>query len=154
LVSFALAGLLGGPTGAASPVKSVFLLQGAFSHFAFAESLPFAPLKKGALAGMAARVDGPISVTHSRFDSAVTVYYPLASFAANDPAAGLVDDFRFRWGGMGFDGVQSVNAQSTPLLPVGQEYGFALSPGVFVNLDGNQVIVNGRPPSGAHSDIV
>ena len=154
LVSFALTGLPGGPTGAASPVKSLFLLEGAFSHFAFARSLPFAPLKKGALAGMTARVDGPISATYSTFDKAVTVYYPLASFASNDAASGLVDDFRFRWGGMGFDGAQGVNAAATPLLPVGQEYGFTLTPGLFVNLDGNRVIVNGTGVAGAHSDIV
>jgi len=48
LVSYALSGLPqdGGP----SPVKTVFLLQGAFSHFAFAASLPQDPARSGGLA--------------------------------------------------------------------------------------------------------
>jgi pimeloyl-ACP methyl ester carboxylesterase len=57
LVSFALAGL---PDPANSPVKSLYLLQGAFSHFAFADALPMDRSRGGALKGMAARVDGPL----------------------------------------------------------------------------------------------
>jgi hypothetical protein len=46
--SFALGGLFDGPP----PVGSVTLLQGAFSHFAFADPLPFDANRRGALAGM------------------------------------------------------------------------------------------------------
>src|SRR5918993_1317110 len=46
LVSFALAGL---PDPADSPVKSLYLLQGAFSHFAFADALPMDRSRGGAL---------------------------------------------------------------------------------------------------------
>ena len=60
LVSFALAGL---PDGAGSPVKSLYLLQGAFSHFAFADALPMDRSRGGALKGMAARLDGCKSAT-------------------------------------------------------------------------------------------
>ena len=91
LVSFALAGLPDpvGTAGAASPIKSLVLLQGAFSHFTFADSLPHNPRQSGALAGLARRVDGPLVVSHSEKDLAVGKYYPLASFASGDDSGRL-----------------------------------------------------------------
>src|SRR5215207_2159737 len=66
LVSYALAGL---PAGLEpSPVRSVTLLQGAFSHFAFADPLPLNSDRKGALAGMLRRVNGPLTVCFSEHD--------------------------------------------------------------------------------------
>ncbi|HEY9228446.1 MAG TPA: hypothetical protein VIP11_17465, partial [Gemmatimonadaceae bacterium] len=151
VVSYSLTGLPATATGAASPVKSLFLLQGAFSHFAFANSLPFDTSRKGDLAGMAARVDGPLLTTHSLKDSAVGTAYPAASIASGQDASDASDTF-FRWGAMGHDGAQSVNAVNAVLGLPGTSYPF--SAGKWVNLDGNGVIVNGGPPSGAHSDIV
>jgi hypothetical protein len=148
LVSFALAGLPEGPGG--SPVRSLFLLQGAFSHFAFADALPMDRSRGGALKGMAARVDGPLLVSFSVHDTAVGKLYPLASMSSHDDAAGLEDQL-FRWGGMGHDGAQAVDATTAGLGPVGSGYPFR--PGRFVNLDGNAVINRGGPPAGAHSDI-
>ncbi|MGH7304025.1 MAG: serine/threonine protein kinase [Candidatus Rokuibacteriota bacterium] len=151
LVSFSLAGLPSKAVGAASPVKSLVLLQGAFSHFAFADALPHDTKRGGALKGMASRVDGPILVTHSRKDSAVGSAYPKASFLSRDDAAAA--DARVpRWGAMGSAGAQAVNATELPFADVGDSYSF--SRGRFFNLDGNTVIVDGGPPSGAHSDIV
>jgi hypothetical protein len=146
LVSFALAGLPDGP----SPVKSLYLLQGAFSHFAFADALPMDAARGGALKGMAARVDGPLVASFSVHDLAVGKLYPLASMTARDDAAGLEDQL-FRWGGMGHDGAQAVDATVADLGPVGS--GYAFRPGRFVNLDGNAIVTVGPPPSGAHSDI-
>lgn len=148
LVSFALAGLPAEP--AVSPVKSVFLLQGAFSHFAFADSLPQDSGRPGALAGMAARVDGPLLVSHSLLDTAVGEAYPLASIIARDDAS-AASDLLFRWGAMGHDGAQAVEAASARLGPVGQAYPFAA--GTFLNLDGNAVITADEPLEGAHGDI-
>jgi hypothetical protein len=148
LVSFALAGLPAGP--GPSPVKSLYLLQGAFSHFAFADTLPQDHTRGGALKGMAARVDGPLLVSFSVHDMAVGKLYPLASMTSHDDAAGL-EDRLFRWGGMGHDGAQAVGATVADLGPVGTGYPF--QPGRFVNLDGDAVITAGPPPSGAHSDI-
>jgi hypothetical protein len=150
LVSFSLAGLPDGLTGQASPIKSVTLLQGAFSHFAFAAPLPQDQARGGALAGMAARVDGPLLVTHSVNDLAVGRFYPLASMAGRDDAS-AADDLLFRWGAMGHDGAQAVQAADVPLGPVGQAYPFAT--GAFLNLDGDQVIKKMEPVSGAHGDI-
>ena len=89
-------------------------------------------------------------VSHSEKDLAVGKYYPLASFASGDDSAAFEDQL-FRWGAMGHDGVQAVQATAFPLLPVGQAYSFTA--GKFVNLDGNDIIIAGEPPSGAHSDI-
>jgi hypothetical protein len=151
LVSFSLAGLPSKAVEAASPVKSLVLLQGAFSHFAFADALPHDTKRGGALKGMANRVDGPIVVTHSRKDSAVGSAYPKASLVSRDDAA--VAGARVpRWGAMGSAGAQAVGATELRFGEVGDSYSF--SRGHFFNLDGNAVIVNGGPPSGAHSDIV
>ncbi|HEV3014094.1 MAG TPA: serine-threonine protein kinase [Actinomycetota bacterium] len=147
LVSFALAGL---PDPADSPVKSLYLLQGAFSHFAFADALPMDRSRGGALKGMAARVDGPLVASFSVHDTAVGKLYPLASLSSRDDAAGL-EDRLFRWGGIGHDGAQAVDATVAALAPVGSSYPF--QPGRFVNLDGNAIVNRGGPPSGAHSDI-
>ena len=147
LVSFALAGL---PDPADSPVKSLYLLQGAFSHFAFADALPMDRSRGGALKGMAARVDGPLVASFTDHDTAVGKLYPLASLSSRDDAAGL-EDRLFRWGGIGHDGAQAVDATVAALGPVGSSYPF--QPGRFVNLDGNAIVNRGGPPSGAHSDI-
>jgi hypothetical protein len=147
LVSFALAGL---PDQADSPVKSLYLLQGAFSHFAFADALPMDRSRGGALKGMAARVDGPLVASFSVHDTAVGKLYPLASLSSRDDAAGL-EDRLYRWGGIGHDGAQAVDATVTALGPVGTGYPFR--PGRFVNLDGNAIVNRGGPPAGAHSDI-
>ena len=151
LVSYALAGLPHLAGGDKSPVKSLFLLQGAFSHFTFAEKLPFDATRKGDLAGMASRVDGPLLTTHSLKDLAVGSSYPLASIVARQDAAKQEDE-SYRWGAMGHDGAQAVNAESAFLGKAGTQYGFKV--GKWLNLDGNQVIVKGDPPSGAHSDII
>jgi hypothetical protein len=151
LVSYALSGLPAMATGEASPVKSLFLLQGAFSHFTFAPALPFERARAGDLVGMDARVDGPLLTTQSLKDLAIGAAYPLASMAARQDAAAS-DDALFRWGAMGHDGAQGVAAQKVRLGPAGTVY--PLGPGQWVNLDGNRVIVRGAPPLGAHGDIV
>jgi hypothetical protein len=153
LVSYSLKGLpasaLTGPT--ALPVKSLFLLQGAFSHFAFADALPFDMSRKGDLAGMASRVDGPLLTTHSLFDLAVGNAYPAASILAGQDAADAAD-LMYRWEGMGHDGAQAVDAVSETLGDKNTVYPFQV--GRWVNLDSNDIIKNGGPPSGAHSDII
>ena len=150
LVSFCLAGLPPAALEPRSPVKSVLLIQGAFSHFAFAEELPHDRSRSGALAGMAARVDGPLVVSHSVFDTAVGRLYPLASIASGQDAAAM-DDLLYRWGAIGHDGAQAVGAAAARLGTVGAGYEFRA--GRFLNVDADEVIRSGQPPSGAHSDI-
>lgn len=109
LVAYALEGL---PSGA-RPVASVTLLQGAFSHYAFAARLPHEPGRSGSLRDMQSRVRGPLVACHSRHDAALRVMYPLASRLARDsesfgPAAGLLGSDDPRWGAIGHDGVLAV----------------------------------------------
>ncbi len=149
LVSFSLTGMPA-DGAASSPVKSVILLQGAFSHFAFTPALPHDRARGGALAGAERRVDGPVVVTHSQRDTALGELYPLASLVGRDDAA-AADDLLFRWGAIGYDGAQAVPAGAARLGAVGQAYPFAA--GAILNLDGNALIATGGPPSGAHGDI-
>lgn len=153
LVSFSLRGLPTSFVGTASPVKSLFLIQAAFSHFAFSESLPHDRGRRGALSGCGDRVHGPIVVTHSRHDTAVGRLYPWASRLHQEDQAVLADTGASRWGAMGSTGARAVGARSGPILPVGTTtYRFAT--GSFFNLDCNDLIRVGKPPSGAHNDII
>lgn len=149
VISYALAGIAPPGAMASSPVASLLMLQGAFSHYAFASHLPDRD-GHGSLSGLAARVDGPIVVTHTLADLALANLYPTASLAAGDDASALVDRL-VRWGAMGHDGAQQVDAGAATAGPVGAAYG--LSPGAFLNVDCNAVIRTGGGRSGAHSDI-
>jgi hypothetical protein len=152
LVSFALSGLsAASDTPGKSPVKSVVLLQGAFSHFAFAEALPWNKQRGGVLAGQARRVDGPLAATFTPHDTAVGLFYSRVQFLLRDDTAGL-DSLFFRWGAMGHDGAQAVSAQTAPCGPIGQTYPFQA--GKWVNLDSHDVIKNMENVfAGAHGDI-
>jgi hypothetical protein len=156
LVSFALLGLPSTALHPVSAVKSLLLIQGAFSHFAFAKALPHDPARGGALAGMAERVDGPLVATYSIHDSAVGNLYPAASLVVGDDAA-AVEDLLYRWGAIGHDGAQAV--EGVGVATVEAELGAAgdatypFVSGGFLNLNGNDVIVSGGGVSGAHSDI-
>ncbi|MEV4443736.1 serine-threonine protein kinase, partial [Streptomyces sp. NPDC049577] len=83
LMAFALRGL----PAHTNPVRSLTMLQGAFSHYAFASRLPFDARHAGALGGLAARVNGPVVGCHSRHDLALAVMYPLASRLSGDDHA-------------------------------------------------------------------
>ncbi|MEU2554828.1 serine-threonine protein kinase [Streptomyces sp. NPDC013313] len=152
LVSFALRGL---PAGVRS-VKSVTLLQGAFSHYAFAAALPHDAGRAGALRDRQERIDGPLVCCHSRFDTALATFYPLASRCADDDrsvgglALGrLLGD---RWGAMGHDGVRAV--PGTAALDLAAALRGPLPGSGCVNVDVAAVVRRGGAPSGAHSDIL
>ncbi|NML54504.1 serine-threonine protein kinase [Streptomyces sp. R302] len=109
LVAYALRGL----PGALRPVRSMTLLQGAFSHYAFGARLPHDPDRSGALRDMQLRVRGPVVACHSHHDTALGVFYPLASLAARDSASltgplGRIAARDPRWGAIGWDGVHGV----------------------------------------------
>ncbi|MGX1546666.1 serine-threonine protein kinase [Streptomyces adustus] len=153
LVSFALRGL---PEGVRT-VKSVTLLQGAFSHYAFATRLPHDPRAGGVLQGQNQRVDGPLVCCWSSHDTALGTLYPLASRMAGD-AQGVAEGFDLgrllgdKWGAMGHDGVQAV--PGTRALTLADALGGPLPGSGCVNVDASAVVCRGGPPSGAHSDIV
>ncbi|MDF3141920.1 MULTISPECIES: serine-threonine protein kinase [unclassified Streptomyces] len=152
LVSFALRGL---PKGVRT-VKSVTLLQGAFSHYAFASRLPHDARAGGVLEGQHNRIDGPLVCCYSRHDAALSTMYPLASRMARD-ARGIaaVDIGRMlgaKWGAMGHDGVQAVPGTRSLRLP--DVLRAELPASGCVNIDAAAVVQRGGPPAGAHSDIV
>ena len=149
LVSFTLAGI-GSP--AESPVASLLLVQGAFSHwsFAHAQDNPFG--SPGALHMFADRVHGPLVATFSVHDWAVGRWYPKASFLSRqDTQAGVAG----RWDGMGADGYQAVNPSDDRSMPEQGGLDYQFTAGAFYRVDAVNVInnVQGQPFSGAHSDI-
>ncbi|MEU3722690.1 serine-threonine protein kinase [Streptomyces sp. NPDC031705] len=134
---------------AARHVKSLTLLQGAFSHYAFSERLPHDQRRGGALRGLQHRVDGPVVACHSAHDSALGVFYPLASRMAGD-SAGLLG-FDERWGAVGHDGVRAV--PGAPRLGLEAALRGGLPEAGCVSVDAGSVVRRGGAPSGAHSDI-
>jgi hypothetical protein len=155
LVAYALAGLPAGKTGPQSPVKSLTLIQGAFSHFTFASPLMFDPSRSGGLAGMGARVDGPLLATFTAADRALGWWYPTASlFADQDAQVALgAHGLDYRWGAMGHDGYQQ-NPAATTMHLAGAGNAYLFAPAHFYALDANAVIcANQSWFSGAHSDI-
>ncbi|MER6347486.1 serine-threonine protein kinase [Streptomyces sp. NPDC001595] len=152
LVSFALRGL---PEGVRT-VKSVTLLQGAFSHYAFAARLPHDARAGGMLHGQQNRIDGPLVCCHSRHDSALGTFYPLASRMAGDDrgVAGPVVDRALgaRWGALGYDGVRAV--PGTRALTLADALAAPLPRSGCVNVDASAVVRRGEPPAGAHGDIL
>ncbi|MGW5637895.1 serine-threonine protein kinase [Streptomyces sp. NPDC003832] len=152
LVSFALRGL---PPGVRT-VKSVTLLQGAFSHYAFSARLPHDPRAGGVLQGQHNRIDGPLVCCFSRHDDALGTIYPLASRTAGHDRelhAGLSVGRALgaKWGAMGFDGVQAV--PGTRSLKLADALRGPLPGTGCVNVDVSAVVRRGGPPAGAHSDI-
>ncbi|MFE0173963.1 serine-threonine protein kinase [Streptomyces sp. NPDC059002] len=141
LVSYALRGM---PADVRS-VKSVTLLQGAFSHYAFAERLPHDTSRGGALHGVQRRIDGPLISCYSRHDAALGKLYPLASKLAGDSTSFL--NLWERWGAIGYDGIRAVDG--TERIKLGQ----AVPGKGCVSVDAASVVRRGGPPSGAHSDI-
>ncbi|WP_329114933.1 serine-threonine protein kinase [Streptomyces sp. NBC_01465] len=139
LVSFGLRGL---PAGVGN-VRSLTLLEGAFSHYAFAAN--------GVLAGLQSRVAGPVVSCYSHFDTALGVIYPIASRLAGD-SLGAVDDDP-RWGAIGHDGIQSVDGTVRLTLQNALGLGGRFPTAGCVNIDAASVVRNGGPPGGAHTDI-
>ncbi|MCX5156292.1 serine-threonine protein kinase [Streptomyces sp. NBC_00291] len=130
-------------------VKSLTLLQGAFSHYAFTDRLPHDGDRGGALRGLQRRVDGPVVACHSPYDTSLKLFYPLASRMAGD-SAGLLG-FDERWGAIGHDGVRAV--PGTPRLSLDTVLRGGLPGAGCVSVDAGSVVRRGGAPSGAHSDI-
>lgn len=129
------------------PVKidSMMLLQAAFSHNGFSGNYDghgAAGFFRTVVAG--GKVAGPILISHSSFDKAVGIAYPLAGRIVRDAAAAL-GDANDKFGGMGRNGAQkTAEAIFGDLLPVAGTYTF--QPGRIYNLKAENYIKD-------HSDI-
>lgn len=145
LVSFSLRAVPDGDRH----VASLTLLQGAFSHYAFAERLPHDRSRGGALGGLQRKVAGPVVACHSPHDTSLRVFYPMASRMAGD-SAGLLG-FDERWGAIGHDGVQAV--PGAPRLTLDTALNVGVPAIGCVSVDAGSVVRRGGAPSGAHSDI-
>jgi hypothetical protein len=149
LVSFALSGIA---TPADSPVASLLLVQGAFSHwsFAHAQDNPFG--EAGALHTFADRVHGPLVATFSVHDWAVGRWYPKASFLARQDTEATTAG---RWDGMGADGYQAVAPAADRSMPGGGGMDYQFTPATFYRVDAASVINDEEDSAfaGAHSDI-
>ncbi|MBM3728496.1 MAG: hypothetical protein FJW40_24105 [Acidobacteria bacterium] len=143
-------GLVDGPRQVRASTLS--LLQGAFSHNAFSGNLGKGKQGKYRAVIEKKKVTGPILVTHSVQDSAVSMAYPLASRLQGEDAAGFTGfDPAGRWGGMGGNGAQNTaEADFLTLLPAGGAYQFKT--GRIHNLNGDKVITGhgdiARPETG------
>lgn len=123
-------------------IKSLALLQTAFSHSGFSKSM------NGFFRSVVdqQRVKGPILVTHTKNDKAVGVAYPLASRISGDKTAAFGDENDV-FGGIGRNGAQRMQPGETvigKLLAAGGNYGF--TPGKFFNLESSDFVKD-------HSDV-
>ena len=152
LVAYALAGLDEPTAGRRSPVKSLYLIQGALSHFAFTTFDEPGQLRSaGSLAGLVDRVDGPLISTYSSHDRCLGWWYPSISLLNHDHSRS-VSELAYRWGALGHDGFQGSGTQQRQLAAVGEGYRFRRG-GQYL-LDASAVIATNQSTlSGAHSDI-
>jgi predicted alpha/beta hydrolase family esterase len=121
---------------ATDKIKSMSLLQTAFSHNGFSKS------KKGFFRSVVdqKRVQGPILVTHTKNDKPVGVAYPLASRINGDTTAAFGDE-NDKFGGLGRNGAQQMENNEVvkgSVLPAGGNYAFQA--GKFFNLEGGSFI--------------
>ena len=127
---------------ATDKIKSLTLLQTAFSHNGFSKSM------NGFFRDVVdkKRIDGPILVTHTKNDKAVGLAYPMASRINGEKTAAFGDENDV-FGGIGRNGAQQMQDGETisgKLLPVGETYQFQT--GRFFNLEASDFIKD-------HSDV-
>jgi hypothetical protein len=125
-------------------VKSISLLQAAFSHYGFAQK--WDGLNDGAFRRVITKqaVSGPIIATCTANDKAVGIAYPIASLIGGQVAAALGDENDI-YGGIGRNGAQKTpEAVNAVLQNVGQPY--ALKAGAIHNLRADAYVKH-------HSDV-
>lgn len=153
LVSYALSGIT---TADRSPVASLTIVQGAFSHWSFTPGPNMPWGDAGALTSYADRVHGPLLSTLTQFDWAVGQWYPRASFFSqtDNSLARQLSGAPSQWGGLGADGYQGVDsATDLDIQNTGTPYDFQA--GHFYRVNAEAVIKDTAQSSfaGAHSDI-
>lgn len=112
-------------TAATTPVASMTLLQGAFSHYGFTENYADTG-KDGAFVRAVAsgHIQGPVVITHTHNDKAVGLAYAIASRLARQAGAGLGDRSDL-YGGIGANGSVGTGAIESVLLDRDGSYAFS-----------------------------
>ncbi len=134
-----------GGSVAPGPIQTMALLQAAYSHNGLSPNFDTKGTK-GFFNGVVAneKVRGPIVISHTRNDRAVGIAYPLASRLNGDIASGL-GDANDPHGGMGSNGAQKSNADTSVPLAAGQQL-FQFQAARIYNMRADSVITG-------HSDI-
>jgi hypothetical protein len=152
--------ILGDGTPSARPVRSMVLMQGALSLWAFADDA-YLTGRPGRFRLLRDRrfVDGPIVTSQSRYDYALGRFYPAGvRVAAWIP--GGADHLVLggngqvpKWGAVGTFGLQGADAESLEIAEVGPDTRF--SAGTVYNVDADAVIDDTASGGwgGAHNDI-
>lgn len=114
-------------------MKSMTLLQAAFSHNGFSKSM------NGFFRKVVddKKISGPILIAHSDKDKAVGVAYPLASRLNRDDRMAL-GDANDRFGGMGRNGAQKTD-EAVPLTMLNATGAYKFGPGKIFNLNGDKI---------------
>lgn len=131
-------------TNVTTPIESLTLLQGAFSHYGFTADFAHTG-KDGAFRGALAngRIHGPVVITHTHNDKAVRLAYAVASRLAGQAGA-AVGDKDDLYGGIGANGSQGTNAVELVLGDASTDYQFQA--GTVHNLRADRMIAG-------HSDV-
>ena len=152
-----ISGMLGGPNAKGPlvrPVDSVALVQGAVSLWCYASTIPFKGGGSGYFNPVVGdhKVSGPMIVTRSKHDSAVGVFYPLASQVKGSASFDLQSLPEF--GAIGAFGIQGVaDGIGNDLKMLAADGAYTLEKGKIYNLESSQFIAKKEGASGAHSDI-
>jgi hypothetical protein len=149
------------------PINSLVLVQGAMSHWSYCSSIPEVPDRHGYFRRIVdqARVAGPILTTRSRYDTAVSTYYPKAArgreLAPFGP--GAQDQVSYepgappppppKYGGVGTFGLRGPGLEIEDLPLKSQTDPYFFESGRVYNLECSDVINAMEGSSGAHSDI-
>lgn len=143
-----------GPGGAKlpRPLQSIVLVQGALSLWSCSDKLPGSD-KPGYFRRLAAGdvVKGPIVTTRSEHDMAVGSLYPVAAGVARQVA--FAPGELPKYGGVGTFGLRGGGLEIEDLVAGAVDAAYAFRSGRIYNVNCNHVIREGKPPSGAHSDI-
>lgn len=124
-------------------VDSLTLIQGAFSHYSFADQWDPPKESPGFFRRVVTdpRVRGPMLVTYTKNDQAVGVGYALAfRLAGREAVAAAIGDENDIYGGLGRNGaLKTPTAAKAKLLAVGGDYA-RFAEGRPVNLNGDAFI--------------
>jgi hypothetical protein len=131
-------------------IKSMTLLQAAFSHNGFSDNFDNSPTPNPGYFRPVIdqqRIKGPLLITYTPNDFAVGILYPAASRLSGTVAAAYGDK-NDKFGGIGRNGAQKmkpgeVKEDVNKLLPVNGSYSW--QPGKIHNLEGSDYI---RDPKG------